>query len=51
MAAIARVEKDPLGFPSPAVAAAKLLGFLVALPLLLLGLPLAAAAAIYFLVA
>lgn len=51
MAAITRASEDPLGFPSPAVAAAKLLGFLIALPALLIGLPVAAVAAIYLLVA
>lgn len=51
MAAITRSHADPLGFPTPAVAAAKLVAFVVALPILVLGLPVLAAAAIYFLVA
>jgi hypothetical protein len=51
MAAVTRPHDDPLGFPTPAVAAAKLVAFLVALPILVLGLPVLAAVAIYVLVA
>ena len=47
MAAITRAIHDPNGFPTPAFAAVKLVLFVLALTVLVLGLPVLAGAAIY----
>lgn len=49
MAAITRTGQDDLGIPGPAAAAAKLAAFVIALPVLLVALPLAAVGTIYLL--